>query len=91
MDYATEVINISKIKEGVYISELEGLHAGMNEKSGNFSLQTCGFMIRDGKIAEPLSLITLAGNLVEVFNGIKEIANKLNKLYENKEIIAKIR
>lgn len=66
---------ISKIKEGVYISELEGLHAGMNEKSGNFSLQTCGFMIRDGKIAEPLSLITLAGNLVDVFNGIKEIAN----------------
>lgn len=76
---------ISKIKEGVYISELEGLHAGMNEKSGNFSLQTCGFMIRDGKIAEPLSLITLAGNLVEVFNGIKEIANN-SKLHFGTQI-----
>ncbi|MCQ2792950.1 MAG: TldD/PmbA family protein [Bacilli bacterium] len=69
---------ISPIKEGVYITELEGLHAGMNAKSGNFSLQAQGFMIRDGKLAEPLSLITVAGNLVEVFNSIKEIANDVS-------------
>lgn len=66
---------ISKIKEGVYITSLEGLHAGMNAKSGNFSLQSQGFMIRDGKIAEPLTLITVAGNLVDVFSNIKDIAN----------------
>ncbi len=66
----------SKIKEGVYITSVEGLHAGMNAKSGNFSLQAQGFMIRDGKIAEPLSLITIAGNLVEMFNSIKEVANE---------------
>ncbi len=63
------------IKEGVYITSLEGLHAGMNPKSGNFSLQAEGFMIRDGKLAEPLALITLAGNLVELFMGIKDVAN----------------
>ncbi len=69
---------IAPISEGVYITELEGLHAGMNAKSGNFSLQAQGFMIRDGKIAEPLSLITVAGNLVDVFNSIKEIANDVS-------------
>lgn len=66
---------LSKIKEGVFINELNGLHAGMNAQSGNFSLQAAGFMIRDGKLAEPLSLITVAGNLVDVFMNIKDIAN----------------
>ena len=66
---------ISSIKEGVYIDELNGLHAGLNAQSGNFSLQAAGFMIRDGKLAEPLSLITVAGNLVDVFMNIKDIAN----------------
>lgn len=67
----------SKIKEGVYITSVEGLHAGMNAKSGNFSLQAQGFMIRDGKIAEPLSLITIAGNLAEMFNSIKEVSSEI--------------
>lgn len=71
----TEEEIISTIKEGIYLTELQGLHAGLNSQSGNFSLQTCGFMIRDGKLAEPISLITVAGNLVDVFNNIKEIGN----------------
>ena len=66
---------ISSIKEGVYISDLQGLHAGMNVRSGNFSLQSAGFMIRDGKLAEPLALITVADNLTNLFNNIKEVAN----------------
>lgn len=66
---------LSSIKEGVYITGLEGLHAGMNAQSGNFSLQANGFMIRDGKLAEPLSLITLAGNLVDLFMNVKDVAN----------------
>lgn len=66
---------IKDIKEGVFITELEGMHAGMNAKSGNFSLQAQGFMIRDGKISEPLSLITLAGNLSELFMSVKDVAN----------------
>ena len=47
----------------------------MNARSGNFSLQSAGFMIRDGKLAEPLALITVAGNLYELFCNIKEVAN----------------
>lgn len=66
---------IKNIKEGVLITNVEGLHAGLNAQSGNFSLQSQGFMIRDGKVAEPLSLITLAGNLQEMFMSIKDIAN----------------
>lgn len=74
---------LSKINEGVYITELHGMHAGMNAQSGNFSLQAEGFMIRDGKLAEPLSLITVAGNLVDVFMGIKDVANNSKFLIES--------
>lgn len=66
---------ISPIKEGVYITEIAGLGTGMNERSGDFSCQAQGYMIRDGKLAEPLNLITLSGNLLKMFLGIKDLDN----------------
>ena len=47
----------------------------MNQRSGNFSLQSAGFMIRDGKLAEPLSLITVADNILNVFMNVKDVGN----------------
>lgn len=64
-----------QVQEGVYITELMGVHAGLNSQSGNFSLQANGFMIEKGKKATPLTLITVSGNLVDVFMNVKEVAN----------------
>ena len=74
---------ISQIDEGVYLTELQGLHSGLNPHSGNFSLQCAGFMIRNGKKAEQLALITVAGNLINVFKNIKGIANNLKLVISN--------
>lgn len=71
----TEEEMVAKVKDGVYLSDVAGLHAGLNPQSGNFSLQAEGFVIRDGKLAEPLSLITVAGNLLELFMDVQEVAN----------------
>lgn len=68
---------IGNIKEGLYLTEVAGLHSGLNASSGNFSLQAGGFMIRDGKIAEPVTLITVAGNLLELFKDVKEVGSNL--------------
>ena len=78
----TEAQLIEKVGNGVYINNVQGLHSGMNPQSGNFSLQAQGFMIRDGKLAEPLSLITVAGNLFDIFMNIKELASN-NELQTN--------
>jgi PmbA protein len=67
---------IAPIKEGVYITEIAGLGTGMNEQSGDFSCQAQGFMIRDGKLAEPLNLITLSGNLLKMLEDVKGFDNK---------------
>ena len=69
---------IAPIKEGVYITEIAGLGTGMNARSGDFSCQADGFMIRDGKIAEPLNLITLSGNLLKMLQDLKGFSNRVD-------------
>ena len=64
-----------KIKNGVYITSISGLHAGLNDTSGDFSLQAEGFHVKDGKKAGPLTLITIAGNLYDVFKDVIAVGN----------------
>ena len=63
------------IGEGIYITDVAGLHSGLNSHSGNFSLQAQGFLIEDGKLSKPVCLITIAGNLFDVFKNVKEVAS----------------
>ena len=52
-----------EVGNGVYITDVSGLHAGLNPQSGNFSLQSTGFLIKDGKKDRGLDVITVSGNL----------------------------
>ena len=64
-----------EVGNGVYITEVQGLHAGLNPRSGNFSLQSTGFMIENGKVTHGLDIITVSGNLVDLFNSIVEVGS----------------
>ena len=66
---------IAEIKDGVYITSVAGLGTGMNSTSGDFSCQAEGFHIVDGKLAEPLNLITLSGNLLKMLRDLKGFAS----------------
>jgi PmbA protein len=68
---------IETINDGVYITELVGLHAGVKAISGEFSLQASGFKIEDGKVSFPVNMIVVSGNFFEVMNSIEEFANDL--------------
>jgi len=72
---------ISPVNEGIFITSLSGLGTGMNAVSGDFSCQAEGFHIVDGKIAEPISLITISGNLFKLLKTIKDIDNESELLY----------
>lgn len=65
----------AEIGNGVYITEVSGLHSGMNPQSGNFSLQSTGFLIKDGKKDRGLDLITVSGNLVDLFKDIQVVGS----------------
>ncbi|WP_337876323.1 TldD/PmbA family protein [Elioraea sp.] len=56
---------MADIAEGLYVTELIGM--GVNMVTGDYSRGAAGFMIRRGALAEPVSGITVAGNLKEMF------------------------
>ena len=63
------------VNDGVYITSVQGLHAGLNSQSGNFSLQSTGFLIKNGKKDRPLDVITVSGNLMDVFKDVVEVGS----------------
>jgi len=56
---------IADIKSGLYITELIGM--GVNGVTGDYSRGASGFWIENGKIAYPVSELTIAGNLKDMF------------------------
>lgn len=56
---------MADIKEGVYVTEMAG--QGVNAVTGDYSRGASGFAIRDGQLAEAVSEITIAGNLLDMF------------------------
>lgn len=73
-----EVSEILKdIQEGILITSLEGLHAGINSLSGQFSLSAQGYKIENGEKAYPINQITVAGNFFDMLKNIQAIANDL--------------
>ena len=63
--------------EGVYIQRLEGLHAGASPVTGDFSLQSAGFMIREGRLCETVKSFTVAGNFYDLLKNVVALANDL--------------
>lgn len=63
--------------DGIYITDIEGLHAGANTVSGDFSLSAQGFLIKDGKLGAPVEQITAASNFFELLKNIKAVGNDL--------------
>ncbi|WP_025725367.1 TldD/PmbA family protein [Acholeplasma granularum] len=68
---------IKDIKEGFYVTDLVGLHAGVNHTNGNFSLQAGGVFIKDGKLDHAVKMVVLSGNWFDLLNSIKGIGNDL--------------
>jgi len=66
---------ISDIENGVFITQMMGQHAGVNAVSGAFNLQASGYRIENGKIAAPVTLIVVSGNILDVMNNVTEIAS----------------
>jgi PmbA protein len=59
---------MADIREGLYLTELMGM--GVNGVTGDYSRGAAGFWIEAGKIAYPVSEITIASNLKEMFRNL---------------------
>ncbi|NQV48764.1 MAG: TldD/PmbA family protein [Rhodospirillaceae bacterium] len=56
---------IGAIDQGFYVTELIGF--GVNGVTGDYSRGASGFWIENGKLAYPVSEVTIAGNLKDMF------------------------
>ena len=68
---------LARMGEGFLITEISGLHAGANQISGDFSLLAKGYAVHDGKKAEAVKQITVAGNFFEVLKDVVAVASDL--------------
>lgn len=74
----TEDEIIATIEKGIYITEVSGLHAGLNPISGAFNVQSTGYLIENGKKTSPVTLFVVSGNFFEMLNDVEYIANNLS-------------
>jgi PmbA protein len=56
---------MADIAQGFYVTELMGM--GVNTVTGDYSRGATGFWIENGKIAYPVSEVTIAGNLKDMY------------------------
>jgi PmbA protein len=64
---------MADIKNGLYLTETFGM--GINTITGDYSQGAAGFWIENGQIAYPVSEITIAGNLKDMFKNLTPANN----------------
>lgn len=74
---ATEEELLKKAEGGIYVTEIKGLHAGANATTGDFSIESAGFMIEDGKLSRPVKSFTIAGNFFDLLRQIDTLGNEV--------------
>ena len=70
--------------DGLYLTEVSGLHAGANPVSGDFSLLACGFEVKDGRPVRAVEQFTVAGNFYQLLREVEQVGNNL--LFEGSSI-----
>lgn len=62
---------------GIYITQFNGLHAGANPITGDFSLSSAGFLVENGELTRPVKNFTISGNFYELLKSISLVGDDL--------------
>lgn len=64
--------------DGILVTELKGIHAGANAITGDFSLESSGIRIREGKLCEPVRSFTVSGNFFDLLKSIEALSDTVD-------------
>jgi PmbA protein len=67
---------LERAGDGVYITEVAGLHSGVNPVTGRYSVGASGRAIRGGELAEPLREFTIAGDLLGTLAEVQAVGSE---------------
>ena len=72
------VSNLLKtMKDGLYITDMMG--SGANLLTGDYSRGAFGYLVKNGEIQYPVTEITVASNLLQMFENIISIGDDIDK------------
>jgi PmbA protein len=64
-------------ENAIYVTDLMGLHAGVNFTTGDFSVDASGSMIENGKKGRPVKTFTIAGNFFDLLKNIEAVSDNV--------------
>lgn len=68
---------LRELGDGLFITELSGLHAGVNGVSGEFSLLCKGQLVQGGNILRPAAYITLSGTFLGLLQAVDQAGSDM--------------
>ena len=68
---------LKKLGDGLYLTSLQGLHAGANVQSGDFSLLADGFLVEKGVKTAPVKNFTVAGNFFQLLKQVTDVSSEV--------------
>ena len=61
--------------EGLFVTDVAGLHSGVNPVSGTFSVGASGRLIEGGAAGAPVRELTIASDLVSMLKAVREVGS----------------
>ena len=68
---------VEKLGNGLIITDVSGLHAGLNTVSGEFSLLASGRLVENGKTVRAVEQITVSGSFLSLMRGVEAVGSDL--------------
>jgi len=73
--------------DGLLITACDGIFAGVNPVSGDFSVISKGYMVRGGVLAEPVSGITIGGSLYDILSAAEDCGRDQITIHGNTGVV----
>ena len=62
--------------DGLFVTDVAGLHSGVNPVSGTFSVGASGRLIEGGELGRPVREITIASDLVSMLKAVRRVGSQ---------------
>jgi PmbA protein len=62
--------------DGLYVTDVAGLHSGVNPVAGTFSVGAAGRLIEGGQLGAPVRELTIAGDLVSMLKSVRAVGSE---------------
>jgi PmbA protein len=67
---------VGRVGDGLYVTDVAGLHSGVNPVSGTFSVGASGRLIEDGALGTPVRELTIASDLVSMLKAVRFVGSE---------------